>query len=134
MYICWFVCTFGYCNFQWVLKVVKMVIYLLTCIPPNTDYIPISCFRRTFKVLDTEPSFLVWWYILIISRSNLSIKVTGSKSLTKYWDHSLAWCSVCKLLISRLHKGQGHFKANIKCWTIGKWKVDLQLKGIVVRK
>ena len=31
----------------------------------------------TFECLDTETSFLVWWYILTISRSSLSIKVIG---------------------------------------------------------
>ena len=34
----------------------------------------------TFERLDTETSFLVWWYILTISRSSLSTKVKGSRS------------------------------------------------------
>ena len=34
----------------------------------------------TFEAIDIETSFLVWWYILTISRSSLSIKVIGSKS------------------------------------------------------
>ena len=31
----------------------------------------------TCEPVDIETSFLVWWYILTISRSNLSIKVIG---------------------------------------------------------
>ena len=34
----------------------------------------------TFESVDIETSFLVWWYILTISRSNSSIKVIGSRS------------------------------------------------------
>ena len=34
----------------------------------------------TFECLDIETSFLVWCYILTISRSSLSIKVTESRS------------------------------------------------------
>ena len=33
-----------------------------------------------FEPFGIETSFLVWWYILTISRSNLSIKVIGSRS------------------------------------------------------
>ena len=38
------------------------------------------CSAITFEQVDIETSFLVWWYILTISRSSLSIKVTGSRS------------------------------------------------------
>ena len=34
----------------------------------------------TFEVVDIEASFMVWWCILTISRSRLSIKVIGSMS------------------------------------------------------
>ena len=34
----------------------------------------------TFEPVDIETSFLVWWYILTISRSSLSIKVIRSRS------------------------------------------------------
>ena len=34
----------------------------------------------SFECLDIETSFLVWWYILTISRSSFSIKVIGSRS------------------------------------------------------
>ena len=34
----------------------------------------------TFEAVDKETSFLVWWYILTISRSSLSIKVIGARS------------------------------------------------------
>ena len=34
----------------------------------------------TFECLDTETSFLVWWYILTISSSNLSTMIIGSRS------------------------------------------------------
>ena len=38
----------------------------------------------TFEAVDTETSYLVWWYILTISRSSTNIKVIGS-----YQDHVL---------------------------------------------
>ena len=34
----------------------------------------------TFEAADTETSFLVWWYILTISRSSSSAKVIGLMS------------------------------------------------------
>ena len=34
----------------------------------------------TFEQVDIETSFLVWCYILTISRSGLSIKIIGSRS------------------------------------------------------
>ena len=34
----------------------------------------------TFEAVDTETSFLVWCYIVTISRSSLSAKVIGSRS------------------------------------------------------
>ena len=38
----------------------------------------LSVWAITFEAVDIETSFLVWWYILTISRSSLSIKVIGS--------------------------------------------------------
>ena len=38
----------------------------------------------TFEPVDIETSFLVWWYILTISRSSLSIKVIGSRSRSSH--------------------------------------------------
>ena len=40
----------------------------------------LSVQAKTFECLDIETSFLVWWYILIISRSNLSTNVIGLRS------------------------------------------------------
>ena len=37
----------------------------------------LSVWAITFEVVDIETSFLVWWYILTISRSSLSIKSLG---------------------------------------------------------
>ena len=38
------------------------------------------CMFINFEAVDIEISFLVWWYILTISRSSLSTKVIGSRS------------------------------------------------------
>ena len=38
----------------------------------------------TFEWIDIETSFLVWYYILTISRSSLSIKVIGSRSRSSH--------------------------------------------------
>ena len=40
----------------------------------------VSVWAITFEFLAIETSFLVWWYIVTISRSRLSIKVIGSRS------------------------------------------------------
>ena len=40
----------------------------------------LSVWAITFEWLDIETLFLVWWYMLTISRSSLSIKVIGLKS------------------------------------------------------
>ena len=40
----------------------------------------LSVWAVTFEAFDIETSFLVWWYILTISRLSLSIKVIGSRS------------------------------------------------------
>ena len=47
---------------------------------------------KTFECLDMEISLLVWWYILTISRSSLSIKV-------------ISW--------SRSSQGYSHFKVKV---------------------
>ena len=43
----------------------------------------LSVWAITFDI-DIKTSFLVWWYILTISRSSLSIKVIGSRSRSSY--------------------------------------------------
>ena len=40
----------------------------------------LSDWTITFEPVDIETSFLVWWYILTMSRSSLSIKGIGSRS------------------------------------------------------
>ena len=54
---------------------VCLSICLSACLSVKT--IPPEC-------LDTKILFLVWWYILIISRSSLSIKVLWSRSRS-FW-------------------------------------------------
>ena len=49
----------------------------------------------TFEGVDIETSFLVWCYILTISRSSLSIKVIGSRSSSSHENANFAaWTSV----------------------------------------
>ena len=49
----------------------------------------------TFEPVDIETSFLVWWYILTISRSSLSIKVIGSRLRSHSGNANLdTWTSV----------------------------------------
>ena len=44
----------------------------------------LSVWAITFEQIDIETSFLVWCYILTISRSNFSIKVIGSRSRSSH--------------------------------------------------
>ena len=44
-----------------------------------------SVWAITFEAVDIETSFLVWWYILTISRSSKSIKVIGLRSRLSHW-------------------------------------------------
>ena len=46
----------------------------------------LSVWAITFEAVDIETSFLVWWYILTISRSSLSIKVIGSRSRSSHGE------------------------------------------------
>ena len=50
---------------------VSVSVSLSTCLPVRVI---------NFECFDIETSFLVWWYILPISRSRLSIKVIGLRS------------------------------------------------------
>ena len=47
-------------------------------------YVCVSVQAITFEPVDIESSLLVWWYILTISRSSLSIKVIGSRSRSSH--------------------------------------------------
>ena len=42
------------------------------------------------EAVDIETSFLVWWYILTISRSSLSIKDIGSRSRSSHGNAHFA--------------------------------------------
>ena len=99
-------------------------------------------------MIDLESSDLLWYYILIISRSSLSIKVIGSRSRSHsrkcYLDCSLNWCSFLirprSLTMPRSYNGQGHSKVNVISMStlsvslsIGKWEVGRRLKGILVQ-
>ena len=44
----------------------------------------VVCLFVYLDVFDIETTVLVWWYILTISRSTLSIKVIGSKSRSSH--------------------------------------------------
>ena len=68
----------------------------------------------TFECLDLGTSFLAWWYILTISRSSLSIKVIGSRSINK--------CTILtirhQILLDQCmvyygHQGQGYLKVKM---------------------
>ena len=52
----------------------------------------------TFEMVDVEASAVVWWDILTISWSNLSTKVTGSRSQSGN-AHFASWtCLTCYYL------------------------------------
>ena len=46
--------------------------------------VSVSVWAITFEQIDIETSFLVWCYILTISRSSLSIKVIESRSRSSH--------------------------------------------------
>ena len=46
--------------------------------------VSLSVWAITFEAIDIETSFLVWCYILTISRLNLSIKVIESRSRSSH--------------------------------------------------
>ena len=69
----------------------------------------------TFEPLHIGTSFLVWRYILTISRSSLSIKVIGSRSRScaknDYLLISTCYSFVCTFTINKVkvtYQGQGH--------------------------
>ena len=74
----------------------------------------------TFEPLDIETSFLVCRYILTISRSNLSIKVIGSRSYEKNDSFTyfklLTLCMWVQVInkVKVTHQGGGHIKVKIK--------------------
>ena len=75
----------------------------------------------TFEPLHIGTSFLVWRYILTISRSNLSIKVIGSQSRScaknDYILISICYSFVCvyrPLIQSRSNKGQDQIEVIFK--------------------
>ena len=72
-----------------VLRVLKAFYHLHMWVGHIFGHVCLSVFLSvqaiTFEPLDIETSFLVWRYILTISRSSLSIKVIGSRSYEKKW-------------------------------------------------
>ena len=82
----------------------------------------------TFEPLNIGTSFLVWGYILTISRSTLSIKVIGSRSrscakndyllISTYysfvWTYRPLIRSRSHIKVKVTHQGQGQTKVNIK--------------------
>ena len=98
----------------------------------------------TFEAVDIETSFLVWCYILTISKSSLNIKVIGSRSRSSqgkclfcYLDITLTWFHLSEVKVinevkvkprSRSFQGQ-----IVSVWlSISKQEVGLRLKGILV--
>ena len=90
----------------------------------------LSFWTITFECLDIETSFLVWWYILTISRSNLSIKVIESRSKLLWSDRFfglldtkfLCFDQLMVLVLSfksRSFQGQGHLKITVILELIG---------------
>ena len=67
----------------------------------------------TFEPIDIETSFVVWWYILTISRSSLSIKVIGSSSgsIFSLTQFDLSEVKVIPWSLGQ-GQGQGHFMKN----------------------
>ena len=63
----------------------------------------VSVWAMTFECLDIETSFLVWWYILTISRSSLDTKFVC-------YDQLIV---LMLSLRSRSSHGQGHFKITV---------------------
>ena len=76
----------------------------------------------TFEPLDIETSFLVCRYILTISRSCLSIKVSGSRSRSYEKNDSFTYFNfliLCMWLqvinkVKVTHQGEGHIKVKVK--------------------
>ena len=82
----------------------------------------------TFEPLHIGTSFLVWRYILTISRSSVSIKVIGSRSRScaknDYLLISTCYSFLCTyrplkrsrspIKVKVTHQGQGQIKVNIK--------------------
>ena len=81
----------------------------------------------TFEPLDIETSFLACRYILIISRSSLSIKVIVSRSLGQGQGHMrkndsftyfnlLILCMWLQAInkVKVTHQGKGHIKVKVK--------------------
>ena len=104
----------------------------------------------TFELLGLGASFLVYGYILIISRSSLSIKVIGSRSNEKLTYFNLpvlyAWRPLKLTKRSRSSEGQGYTVSrsnemksvfclfvNVFCDLCARRMVRLQLKGIRVK-
>ena len=72
----------------------------------------------TFECLNIETSFLVWWYILTISRSSLSIKVKVT-FVNGFLDTNIKFLCYNQLTIliwsskSRSSQGQYHFEVKV---------------------
>ena len=69
---------------------VCVCVYVCVCVS-----VCLSVWAITFEWVDIETSFLVWCYILTISRSSLSIKVIGLRSRSSHGK-----CQFCYLDIS----------------------------------
>ena len=81
-----------------------------------------SVWAITFEPLHIETSFLVYRYILTISRSSLSIKVIGSRSRSYEKNDNFTYLNLLILcmwlqVINKVkvtHQGDGHIKVRVK--------------------
>ena len=79
----------------------------------------------TFELLHIETSFLACRYIFTISRSCLSIRVIGSKSMSYEKNDNFTYFNMLILFIwsqvinevKVTHQGQGHIKVKVKIST-----------------
>ena len=87
----------------------------------------------TFEPLHIGTSFLVWWYILTISRSSLSIKVIGSRSRSCAKNDYLLILTCYSFVCTYrpLIRSRSYFK--VKVTHQGQIKVNTKLRSFLRR-
>ena len=70
----------------------------------------------TFEPLYIETSFLVYRYILTISRSSVSIKAIGSRSRSRSYFNLLILCMWLQVInmVKGIYQGEGHIRVKVK--------------------
>ena len=89
----------------------------------------------TFEPLHIGTSFLVWWYILTISRSSLSIKVIGSRSrsCTKKWLFTYFNLLFLCMYLQTINKSRSHIKVKVTHQGQGQIKVNIKFRSFLRR-